>query len=120
VSKRIVWLGSTQDELTAASEGVRETMGGALRAAQEGGKSDDAVPMKGNLRDVMEVREDDEAGTWRGMYTVEIDDAVYVLDFFQKKSIKGIATPQVDLDRIEARLKQARRMGAEAKKERKT
>jgi phage-related protein len=118
VSKPIVWLGSTQGDLTAASEDVRETMGGALRAAQEGAQSDDATPMKGNLRDVMEVREDDEAGTWRCMYTVEIDDAVYVLDFFKKKSTKGVATPQVDLDRIEARLKYARRMAAEAKKER--
>ena len=95
------------------------TMGGALRAAQEGSKSDDATPMKGNLRDVMEVREDDEAGTWRCMYTVEIDDTVYVLDFFKKRSTKGIATPQVDLDRIESRMKYAHRLAAEAKKERK-
>ncbi len=50
---------------------------------------------------------------------VEIDDAVYVLDFFKKKSTKGVATPQVDLDRIETRLKYARRMATEAKKERK-
>jgi phage-related protein len=119
VSKRIVWLGSTQDDLRAASEDVRETMGGALRAAQEGVRSEDATQMKGALRDVMEVREDDEAGTWRCMYTVEIDDKVYVLDFCQKKSTKGISTPQVDLDRIESRLKLARRL-SEAAKEKKT
>ncbi|HZO93251.1 MAG TPA: type II toxin-antitoxin system RelE/ParE family toxin [Candidatus Baltobacteraceae bacterium] len=119
MSRRIVWLGDSQDALTEASEGVRQTMGGALRAAQEGTTSDDAVPMKGKLSDVMEVREDDEAGTWRCMYTVQIDDAVYVLDFFQKKSTKGIATPKADLDRIEARLKQARRLAAQETKGRK-
>ncbi len=110
--KRVVWLASTQDDLKAASEDVRKTMGGAIRAAQEGSKSDDAAPMKGKLRDVLEVRDDDDAGTWRLMYTVKIDDDFYVLDFFQKKSTKGIATPQVDLDRIEARLKQAQRIAA--------
>ena len=50
------------------------------------------------------------------MYTVKIDDDIYVLDFFQKKSKSGIATPQADLDRIEQRLKQARALAAEAKK----
>jgi phage-related protein len=50
------------------------------------------------------------------MYTVKIDDDIYVLDFFQKKSKSGKATPQADLDRIEQRLKQARALAAEAKK----
>jgi phage-related protein len=108
MGKRIFWLGSTQGDLSVASEPVRTTMGGALRAAQEGGKSDDATKMKGNLSDVIEVRENDEAGTHRLMYTVEIGESVYVLDFFQKKSKKGIATPKADLDRILSRLKQAR------------
>jgi phage-related protein len=120
VSKRLFWLGSTQEDLTAASEVVRKTMGGAIRAAQEGTFSDDARPMKDNLRDVMEVREDDEAGTHRLMYTTQIGDDVYVLAFFQKKSVKGIATPQVDLDRIARRLSTARRhAAAAATKERK-
>jgi phage-related protein len=109
VSKRLFWLASTQDDLTAASEPVRRTMGGALRAAQDGTSSDAATPMKGNLSEVMEVREDDESGTYRLMYTVKIGDDVYVLDFFQKKSVKGIATPQADLNRIAGRLKAARR-----------
>jgi phage-related protein len=107
MGKLIFWLGSTQSDLTAASEPVRRTMGGALRAAQEGGMSADATPMKGNLRGVIEVREDDEAGTYRLMYTVEIGENVYVLDFFQKKSKRGVATPQADLNRIALRLKAA-------------
>jgi phage-related protein len=117
MSKRVVWLGSTQDDLREASETIRKTFGGAIRAAQEGSASDDASPMKGNLRDVTEVREDDDDGTThRLMYTVKIGDDLYVLDLFKKKSTKGISTPQVDLDRIESRLKQARRMAAEATK----
>ncbi len=106
--KTLHWMGSTQDDLTAASAAVRRTMGGALRAAQQGGKSADAEPMKGDLRDVMEIRESDEAGTYRLMYTTTIGDTVYVLDFFPKKARVGIATPKPDLDRIRTRLKKAR------------
>jgi phage-related protein len=106
--KELFWMGSTQDDLTAASGLVRRTMGGALRTAQQGGRSDDASPMHGDLRDVLEVREDDEAGTYRLMYTTTIGDTIYVLDYFQKKSKSGIATPNSDLDRIRQRLKKAR------------
>jgi phage-related protein len=102
----LIWVvSSIRTDLAGASEQVRQTMGGALRAAQNGEKSSDAKPMKGELREVMEVREDDEAGTYRLMYTTKIGDIVYVLDFFQKKSTKGIETPQADLDRILKRLK---------------
>jgi phage-related protein len=111
-SKRIVWLGTTLADLGQASEKVRDTMGGALRAAQEGGSTDDVVRLRDHLREVMEVREDDEVGTHRLMYTVVIDDNVYVLDFFQKKSKSGIATPKADLDRIAQRLAQAKRLAA--------
>lgn len=91
-------------------------MGSALREAQEGGRADDARPMKGKLRDVIEVPQEVPGGTLRLMYTVKIDDDLYVLDFFQKKSKSGIATPQADLDRIEQRLKQARALAAETRK----
>lgn len=87
-------------------------MGGAIRTAQQGGKSDLASPMHGDLRDVMEVRDDDDAGTYRLMYTTKIADQLFVLDFFQKKSKSGTATPQADLNRIRLRLKKAREIHA--------
>jgi phage-related protein len=47
------------------------------------------------------------------VYTVELEDAVYVLHCFQKKSKSGIATPQADIDLIERRLKDARALHAQ-------
>jgi phage-related protein len=88
-------------------------MGGAIRSAQRGGKSDLARQMRGDLRDVMEVRDDDEAGTYRLMYTTKIGANVFVLDFFQKKSKSGIGTPKDAVDRIRLRLKKARDIHAE-------
>jgi phage-related protein len=44
-------------------------MGIALRVAQNGGKSDDAKPMHGVLREVTEISTQDESGAYRLMYS---------------------------------------------------
>ena len=87
-------------------------MGGAIRTAQQGGMSGLAKPMKGDLRDVIEVRDDDEAGTYRLMYTTRIGDTLFILHYFQKKSKSGSATSKADLDLIRKRLKKARELHA--------
>ena len=51
--------------------------------------------------------DDFDGDTFRAIYTVRFTKAVYVLHAFQKKSKKGIATPQRDIDLIKARLKRA-------------
>ncbi|MHB8463045.1 MAG: type II toxin-antitoxin system RelE/ParE family toxin, partial [Vulcanimicrobiaceae bacterium] len=104
----LIWMGSTKRDLAAAPEEIRKTMGGALRAAQQGGKSDDAKPMKGDLRNVMEIREHDANSIYRLMYTTKIGKRLYVLDYFQKKGTAGGATPKVDLDRIRRRYAKAK------------
>jgi phage-related protein len=114
--KSLAWVGSSRKDLRAMPEAVQRKMGAALREAQHGGKSADAKPMKGNLRDVMEIVDDDEAGTFRVMYTATIGDVVYVLAAFQKKSKTGIETSRADRDRVLWRLKRARE---EHEKERK-
>lgn len=112
--KALTWVGSSKRDLKAMPKPVQRKMGAALREAQHGGKSADAKPMKGNLRDVMEVVDDDEAGTFRVMYTTTIGEVVYVLDAFQKKSKTGIETSKADRERILQRLKRARREHEEA------
>jgi len=64
--------------------------------------------MKDNLRDVIEITDREADGTYRLMYTTKVGDTIYVLDFLKKKSKSGTATPQADLDRIEARLKKVK------------
>ena len=56
---------------------------------------------------VLEVVEDDAGGTYRAVYTVRFREAVFVLHVFQKKSKRGIATPQADMEVIRQRLKVA-------------
>jgi phage-related protein len=64
--------------------------------------------MKGRLRDIMEIVDSDESGTFRLMYTTTIGSSIYALDAFQKKSKTGIQTSPADQDRILQRLKRAR------------
>jgi phage-related protein len=58
---------------------------------------------------VFEVVENYWGGTWRAVYTVRFENAVYVLHGFQKKSPSGVRTAQHDVDLVSERLKLARR-----------
>jgi predicted XRE-type DNA-binding protein len=55
----------------------------------------------------LDVLDDHDGDTYRAVYTVRFQGAVYALHVFQKKSKKGTATPRHELDLIEARLKVA-------------
>lgn len=49
-----------------------------------------------------------DGDTYRGVYTIEFEEMIYMLDVFQKKSKEGRATPQRDIDRIVGRIKAVR------------
>ena len=53
---------------------------------------------------MLEIVAPHEGDTWRTVYTVRFQDAVYVLHAFQKKSKRGIATPQKELELVKQRL----------------
>lgn len=106
--KNIHWIASSYRDLCECPEEVRKVFGFALYLAQTGGKHPDAKPLKGfHGAGVLEVVEDHVGDTYRAVYTVRFADAVYVLHVFQKKSKKGIATPEKDIELIKSRLKTA-------------
>lgn len=87
---------------------IQKRMGFALGQAQRGITPPIAKVLRGfGSATVLELRDDDAAGTYRSIYTVRFDDAIYVIHAFAKKSHKGIATDKEDLDLIKARLKWA-------------
>lgn len=106
--KPLLWVASSRDDLRGFPEDVKDVMGFALYQAQIGGKHIAAKPLKGfGGAGVLEIVEDDQGSTFRGVYTVKFAGAVYVLDAFQKKSKKGARTPKRDIERIKKRLKTA-------------
>lgn len=97
---------------------VRRLFGYALSLAQAGDQHDAAKVLKGfGSAGVLEVVEDDAGGTYRAVYTVKFEEAVFVLHCFQKKSKRGIATPKKDMDIIRARLKVAEVLAKELRNE---
>lgn len=115
VSKGIEFLGQTLETIKRFPQETRISMGHALHVAQEGGKVLYAKPLKGigGGATVIEICDDFDGDTYRVMYTVKIGSKVYVLHAFQKKSKKGVATPQSEIDVVKARLRKAKEMAGE-------
>src|ERR1035437_4982670 len=104
----VIWIGSSLRDLRALDDEVKSVFGFAIYQAQRGGKHIHAKPLKGIGGGILEVVEDHAGNTFRAVYTVRFEEAVYVLHVFQKKSKKGIATPQHEIDLIEKRFKVAK------------
>lgn len=103
--KPLYWVASCKKDLSAMPDDVKDVFGFALHLAQTGGKHNDAKPLKGfGDAGVLEVVENHIGDTYRAVYTVRFESAVYVLHCFQKKSKSGIATPKQDMDKIRERL----------------
>ena len=114
--KPLRFVASALNDLRALPAQAQKDIGFALYEAQLGGKSYHAKPLKGfKSAGVLEVVEDLDGEAFRAVYTVKLADAIYVLHVFQKKSKRGIATPQADMDLIRSRLKLAQGMSEEAK-----
>lgn len=115
--KLLVWVGSSLKDLREFPEAVKDEMGFALYEAQCGLKPLDAKPLKGfGGANVLEIVSDYQTDTYRAVYTVRFGERVYVLHAFQKKS-KGIATQQSDIELIKRRLRQAKALHEEWRKE---
>ncbi|MFD1554145.1 type II toxin-antitoxin system RelE/ParE family toxin [Paraburkholderia silviterrae] len=116
--KLLLWIGSSKKDLIAFPIEVRKFFGHALDFAQRGSQHDAAKVLKGfGGAGVLEVVEDDVGGTYRAVYTVKFQEAIFVLHCFQKKSKSGIATPKEDMDIIRARLKVAQALAQELRDE---
>ena len=89
------------------NRGVQQRVGFALYQAQMGDKYIDAKPLRGFGAGILEVVTDHAGNTFRTVYTLKLEAAVYVLHAFQKKSKHGIATPKSELDMVKQRLARA-------------
>lgn len=101
--KPVVFLGDALEQLRDFPEAVRKEAGVQLHKIQLGLEPSDWKPMTTIGPGVREIRIRDEAGAFRIIYVTKIEDAVYVLHAFQKKTQQ---TAKRDLDIATARLRQ--------------
>jgi len=105
--KQLIWVADTQRVLARFPEAVQRHVGYALYQAQIGARHVDAKPLKNFAGGVLEVVSDHRGDTFRTVYSLKLENAVYALYAFQRKSKHGIATPQSELDLVKQRLKRA-------------
>lgn len=92
------------DDPRTTPDEIKEAFTHGLRAARKGKFPESAKPWKGEGPGVYELRESDASGTYRLVYFVRFEEAVWVLHVWQKKSPSGVKTASDDIDVIKKRL----------------
>ena len=100
--KKLIWMGSSREDLRAFPRQARREMGYQLENAQEGLDPDDWKPMSTVGSEVREIRVRESSGVFRCIYLATRPEGIYVLHCFQKKTQK---TSRQDLDLAARRFK---------------
>ena len=96
--KPVEFRGTALDDLRGFPQSAMRDAGYQLDRVQQGLPPDDAKALPSVGAGVVELRIWDEAGTFRVMYIAKLEDAVYVLHCFQKKT-QTTAARDVELAR---------------------
>jgi len=108
--KDLIWMGDSLEVIKSFPERVKRDIGFALHIAQVGSKHDNFKKMLGFTGGVYEIRSRFNKEAYRAVYVLKLDEKVYVLHAFQKKSKRGIRTPKEEVALIKYRLTQVRQL----------
>ena len=103
-TRPVSWIRAALKEFETFPEGARLICLASLTIAAEGGKADIAKPLHGLGSGVFEIALPFQGNAFRVVYVVQLDDEIWVVHAFQKKSTQGIKTPQREIDLIKDRL----------------
>jgi phage-related protein len=109
-TRPISWVTAARKAFDEFPEGAREVLVDALSLAAEGGKAGIAKPMKGLGSGVFEIALPYRGNAFRVVYAVQLGEDLWVVHAFQKKSARGIKTPQREIELIEDRLARLKEM----------
>lgn len=107
MSRTISWIKAARKDFEGFPREAQERLAFALALAAGGSKADIARPMKGLGAGVMEIALPYRGNAFR-VVALQIGDALWVVHAFQKKSTKGIETPQKEVELVRSRLKSLR------------
>jgi phage-related protein len=112
LARPLIWIGSSRKEYLEFPAKVQDNFGFELFLAQTGQHPPSAKPLRGLGSGTVELVDNFDGDTYRAVYTVRFESAVYVLHAFKKKSKQGIKTPQSDIELIKRRLREAEALDA--------
>jgi phage-related protein len=104
-SRPISWIKGARKDFDDFPPGAQLEMARALTILAEGQMPDIAKPLAGFGSGVMELALKHRGDAYRVVYALQIDDDIWVVHAFQKKSKSGIKTPKAEIDLIVERLK---------------
>ena len=113
--KKVVWIGTSLDDLRDFPEDARHDAGFQLEQVQLGLEPDDWKPMPAIGAGCREIRIRTADGAFRVFYVTKFGDAVFVLHCFTKKSQK---TAQRDMAIGSQRYSEARKQYEQERRER--
>lgn len=98
ILKLVNFRGNALSDLRSFPQVARRIAGHQIDRVQRGYDPEDWKPMPSVGKGVREIRVREEAGAFRVIYLAKLEDAVYVLHCFQKKTQKT-ATSDIELAR---------------------
>lgn len=112
-TRPISWIKAAKKDFSKFPERVQTRMLTALEIAASGQTADIAKPMKGLGAGVFEIALEHKTDAYRSVYAVKLDDDIWVVHAFQKKSSQGVKTPKAEIEKIKARIKTLKEMLAD-------
>jgi phage-related protein len=109
----VAWEGDSREVLHSFPHDVRQNLGFQLWQLQQCEKPADYRPLPSIGTGVFELRDQDERSWYRVVYLSRIDDVIYVLHCFEKKSRE---MPRRDFETAKRRLKAVKARLAQEKK----
>ena len=104
-ARNISWIKAADRDFKAFPIGARQKSIRALTQITEGDSPDVAKPMTGLGSGVWELAIKERGDAYRLVYALQLDDDIWVVHAFQKKSTSGIATPKHEIDLVRERIK---------------
>lgn len=109
-TRPVSWIKAALNEFEDFPETAQSICLSALTMAAEGGKANIAKPLRGLGSGVFEIALAFKGEAYRVVYAVQLDDDIWVVHAFQKKSRKGIRTPKHETHLVKERLKRLKEM----------
>src|SRR5271155_2712944 len=109
-TRPISWIKAARKDFEDFPHDAQLEIRRALTLVAEGGWPDIAKPLKGFGSGVIELALRHRGDAFRVVYALRIDNDIWVIHAFQKKSKTGIKTPQGEIDLIHTRLKRLKEM----------
>ena len=108
--RNISWIKAARKDFQAFPARAIDRALDALTIVADGGTPDVAKPLTGLGAGVWELAIKERGDAYRVVYALQLEDDIWVVHAFQKKSTRGISTPQREIDLVRERIKRLKEM----------